>query len=261
MIVTIQELKQDELAMRLEAIRKLGMRGLVDPSLGTVPVQARLLCEDAMFYTPPRNKKQGTDRVKLDYNNIFHPLQFEKFRVPSIAKLIYNGNHTSWEKFASNRNAGELYNTQPVTPNEELHKAWRDERGRARKTRFVTLRPDQSKMRELVKASLEHVGWAKSGWLTGYLALGGTRAPEWVTRHGSQNGTYIDGLQSDNPYVELYNNTRWGRRKDEATRILNDALTRRSKSMRSFYEKTMELVANGEPTTWQTQQAALVAAT
>lgn len=257
----MQELKQDELAMRLEKIRELGMRGLVDPALGTVPVQARLLCEDVMFYTPPRNKAQGVNRVKLDYNKIFNPIKFETIKSFSIQKLVYSGNVMGWEKFASNVRAGEFYRTDPVTPTEELHNAWRDKRGRARKTRFVTLRPQQTAMRKLVQESINHIGWAKSGWLTGYLALQGTRAPEWVTRHGAANGTYINGLSAENPYIEIYNNTGWGKYKEEGTRILNDALVRRSRSMKSFYEKTMELASKGEPTTWQVQQAALVAET
>ena len=254
-----QELKQDELAMRLAQIRELGIKGLVDPALGTVPVQARLLCEDVMYYTPPKNQKQGKDRVKNDFDKIFDPIEFSTIRTPSLQKIVYSGNVLAWEKFASNQKAGEFFNKDAVTPSQELHQAWRDRRGRARKTRFVTLRPQQRALRKVLKESLAHVGWAKSGWLTGYLALGGTRAPEWVTRHGSGNGTYIDGLQTENPFVELYNNTGWGRYKEEGTRILNDALVRRARSMKSFFEATMKVAASGQNTTWQTSQAALVA--
>lgn len=245
--------------MRLAKIKVLAMRGLVDPALGTVPVQARLLCEDIMFYTPPRNQKQGKDRVERDFVKIFNPIDFATIKDASLQKIVYSGNVIAWEKFASNERAGGFYRKDAVTPTQELHNAWRDKRGRGRQTRFVTLRPQQRQYKTVLKESISHIGWAKSGWLTGYLALGGTRAPAWVTRHGSQNGSYVDGLAAENPYIEINNNTGWGRYKEEGTRIINDALTRRARSMRSFYETTMRLAAQGEPTSWQTQQAALVA--
>ena len=259
MIITFQELKEDDIASRLAAIRELGLKGLVDPSLGTLPVQARLLCEDAMFYTPPRNKAQGVRRVKLDYNKIFNPIDYTTIKDLSIKQIIFSGNVIAWERFASNPKSGDFYRKDAVTPTEELHAAWRDKRGRARQTRFVTLVPQQRKMKKLLTDSLSHLGYAKAGWLTGYLALGGTRAPSWVTRHGGAPGSFINGLSAEIPYIQINNNTKWGMYKQESYRIMTDALERRSRAMKRFYDETMRVVSEGKLTTWQTQQAALVA--
>lgn len=253
----IQSSREEEIAFRLGNIRKLAQQGLVDPEFGTISKQGQLLTLHCMKLTPPRNEKQGRDRTKADMLRIFNPLKLNGWRDKGLRDIIQSGNKVAWEN-ASRHMSGDLARTSAVEPTEELHKRWRDPRGRGRKTRFVTLGPQRNALAALIKAAQARVGWAKAGWLRGYYALKGMRVDGWVAKHSTVRGQFVDGRNSpEMPYIEVANDTGWGRYKEENQRIINGAIRARAQAMKTYYEKMMEIAASGQQTPFQMQQAAI----
>jgi hypothetical protein len=247
----------NELAFRLMRIQDLAREGLVDPGLGILSVQAKLLLEHVMGITPPRTIKQGKDRVRIDLERIFRPLDPNKFRNQSIRKLIRAGDPVAWDNFSSRLREGELAQTRAIVPNERLHRSNRDKRGRAYRNprpKMVTLKPDQEALKQLIIASQANVGYAKAGWVRAYTELGGDRAPEWVKRHFPGKGIFQDGRKGDNPFVAAYNQTGWGKKSDEAERIMNTAIKGRTNAMRSYFDTIGKMIAEGKLTPFQAQQ-------
>ena len=254
---SIQEMRADEFSYRLGNLSQLVRKGLVDPEIGTLSKQSQLLTERCMQLTPPKNVAQGKRRVQLDIEKIFHPVKESEITTPSIKRIVRLGDAQAWDSFARYVK-GPFAGTTAIEPTRELHRANRDKRGRARKTRFVTLAPQQKTMRELIIAKQKNVGWARAGWMRGYTQLGGTRAPEWVKRHGLGQGSVLDArFQPDRPFVQVMNLTAWAGRGEESQRIVTSALQSRARAMQSYFEKMMELASHGTPTAFQTQQAAI----
>jgi len=255
-----QENLQDELSYRLQRIRQLAQQGLVDPGMGTLSVQAKLLLEHVMGITPPRTIKQGKDRVRIDLERIFHPLDPNEFNNKSIAKLVRVGDPVAWENFSRNLRQGELAQTRAIIPNERLHRSNRDKRGRAYRNpnpKMVTLKPNHMALKQLIISSQANVGYAKAGWVRAYTELGGDRAPEWVKRHYPGKGIFQDDRKSDNPSIAAYNQTGWGKKSDEADRIMNAAIKGRTNAMRSYFDTIGKMVAEGTLTPFQAQQQAI----
>lgn len=251
--VSLRSQREDEFAYRLGRLRDLVRQGLVDPEIGTLSKQAQLLAEHCMRLTPPRSVGQGKRRVQNDLNKIFHPIEANDLDSKSLRKIVRIGDAQAWDAFARNVHKGPFAQTRAIVPTRELHKANRDRRGRAKSTRLVTLHPQRSVLQSLIRRAQEAVGWAKAGWLRGYLALGGTRASDWVMRHTPGSGTLVDGrFAQDRPFIAIYNTTDWGQRNDEAQRIVSSALQARARAMESYFKKTMELAAKGQ-TPYQAQ--------
>jgi len=254
----IQENMQNEFAFRLGRVRDLVQRGLVDPELGTLRVQARLLTERCMALTPPKNQAQGKARVKFDINRIFHPVNPEDLNSPALRSLVRRSDQAAWNSASSHIGKGPLSGTTAVTPTEELHRLNRDRRGRAKRTSYVTLWKQRGALNRLMKSVQARVGWAKAGWLNAYRALGGQRAPAWVTRHPNSPGRIIEGLSNPLPFVEVTNETKWaGRAGSQA--IVRQALAMRARDMKTYFEKMMGLAASGTATPYQAQQAQIAA--
>lgn len=240
-------------------IRTLVRKGLVDPELGTVSKQAQLLVELCMKNTPPKTKGQGQRRVSADVDKIFHPLDPAEFRSPEIAKLVRNSEPDAWNAMARRLSTGPLAGTTAVVPSASLHRANRDRRGRAKRTNFVTLWKQRTTLKELRNAARDRVGWAKAGWLRAYLGLSGKRAPDFARRFAGIKGVFEDGRGAgDNPYIGVYNDTGWGKA-GESKRIVAASMTARSRAMQTYFNTTMRLASEGEPTRWQAQMAAVAA--
>ncbi len=250
-----------ELAFRLMRIQDLAKEGLVDPGMGTLSVQGKLLLEHVMRITPPRTIKQGNDRVRKDMEHIFQPLDPLKFENRNIAALIRRGDPVAWEKFADGfRLEGRMRRSVALVPSEALHKRNRDKRGRAYrypKPNMVTLQPAQAKLEQMILASQANVGHAKAGWIRAYVELGGDRAPEWVKRHFPGKGVFQDGRKGDNPFIAAYNQTGWGKKSDEAQRVMNAAIKGRTNAMRSYFDTIGKMIAEGKLTPFQAQQQAI----
>lgn len=256
----VQAQNEGEILFRLDRLRELVRRGLVDPQMGTLTVQGRLLAEHCIRLAPPKNKEQGQNRVKNDWNYIFNPIDPQKIESPGIRRLVIKSDPKAWEAFSDNVKGGPLKRTIAVFPTLNRHAANRDKRGRARRSKsgFVTLLAQQKELSRLIKAKQALVGWAKAGFLKGYLGLGGTRAPAWVTRHGTDAGVFIDERRNEvNPGVAVYNDTRWGKTNDEGQRIVNSAMRARGNAIKSYYEKMMQLASEGKQTPFQAAESAV----
>lgn len=262
-----------ELAFRLNNIRQLAREGLVDPAMGTLSVQGKLLLEHVMRLTPPRNLAQGKRRVRLDYEKIFRPLDYTRFKNPKVASLISNGDPVAWHNFSSKigtrtiteriRSADlfqatdDLKGTIAIVPSKAIHNANRGKRGRAfdrPNPKMVTLKPQQRTLKKLIMESQQNVGFAKAGWVRAYTELRGDRTPEWVQRHFPGKGVWEDGRKAENPYIAAYNQTSWGKRSDEAERIMNNALRARTNAMRSYFDSIGKMISEGKLTPFQLQQ-------
>jgi hypothetical protein len=196
----------------------------------------------------------------LDIIQIFKPLYPEQFDNKSIQNLIRKGDPVAWENFSSKLRKGNLAQTRAIIPNERLHKSNRDKRGRAvarPSPNMVTLKPNHATLKEMILASQANVGYAKAGWVRAYTELGGDRAPEWVKRHYPGRGVFQDDRKSANPSIAAYNQTGWGKYKDEAGRILNNAILGRTNAMRSYFNTVGKMVADGKLTPFQAQQQAI----
>jgi hypothetical protein len=249
-----------ELAFRLNNIRQLAREGLVDPGMGTLSVQGKLLIEHVMRLTPPRTISQGKTRVRLDLEKIFRPLDPSKFKSDSIANLIRKGDPVAWNNFSRNLRDGSLRDTLAVIPTKALHQANRNKRGRAfdrPKPNMVTLKPQQRALKQLITEAQQNVGFAKAGWVRAYTELRGDRTPEWVQRHFPGKGIWEDGRKAENPYIAAYNQTSWGKRSDEAERIMNNAIRARTNAMRSYFDTIGKMVSEGKLTPFQLQQQAI----
>jgi hypothetical protein len=248
---------ESELAYRLQRIRELAQKGLVDPGMGTLSVQGKLLLEHVMRLTPPRNLAQGKKRVQLDIEKIFRPLDPSKFKNESISKLIRKGDPVAWNNFSRNLREGSLRDSIAVVPTKAIHQQNRNKRGRAfdrPRQNMVTLKPQQRTLKQIIMESQQNVGFAKAGWVRAYTELRGDRTPEWVQRHFPGKGIWEDGRRAENPYIAAYNQTSWGKRSDEAERIMNNSIRARTNAMRSYFETIGKMVSEGELTPFQLQQ-------
>lgn len=265
--------KFDEIAIsdRLKDIQSLVRRGLVDPELGTLSKQGQLLAEHCMKLTPPRNLKQGENAVARDISRVVVK------REQGYLESVYNisGTETNVRQYLRNKK-GQTY----LVDIDEIdltggkiagwHKARRDSRGRVlratSKSNDKTIgrwRADNvlwapaGEVESYIKLKQAVVGFAKAGWLKGYLALGGKRVSEWVARHGQNKGQFIDGRSAPNPSVTVRNVTAWGAKNDEAERITANAIAARARAMKSYFENICRLASEGKPTQWQTQARTL----
>lgn len=255
----VQANREDEFSFRLGKLTELVRKGLVDPEIGTLSVQARLLTERCMQATPPRSVGQGKRRVKYDLQKIFHPVDPGDFESKSVQSIIRRSDASAWDAFARNLKKGPLAGTVAVTPNDTMHQANRDTRGRAKRTNFATLWKQRGELKALIRKAQERVGWARAGWMTAYRALGGTRAPEWVSRHGNAPGSFVRGTDVGREFIDVRNGTGWGKYRANSDKVVRWALASRASAMKTYFEKMMGLAASATGTPYQAQQAQIAA--
>lgn len=244
-----EQVSTQGLAEQVARLQGLVERGLIDPKIGTLRVQARLLVEHAMGITPPpKGKSQGQRRTRLDINQLFNPVSYSQMRNMRLARIVKNGDTRGWEAFSNNPASGEFYRKSAVVVSKEFHKRHRDRRGRIRGAgSYVTLTPEQSNLRKLREEKVSKVGWARAGWLAAYQSLGGTRDPEWVRRHGQGGGYFEDASYlKEKPYIKAFNNTEWARRGLESDRIVTNAIKARTKAIDSYFREVMRLASEGK---------------
>lgn len=281
---SIKETAQDEIGFRLGNIRKLVQMGLVDPELGTIPKQAQLATELCMRLTPPFSgenaagdnltaKKMGENAVARDINSIVkgRDVEYLNFLVDLTGKTT-QVQRTLRTKAGVPYVIDVDYIDQTGAGIREFHHSKRDGRGRVliatsksndnqigrwrARNRLWAPAPE---VKRYIKRKQAYVGWAKAGWLRAYHGLGGTRAPDWVKRQGASQGALINatGPENQSPYVQVNNNTAWGAKNNQAERVVAKALSARARAMKTYFEKMMELAAQGTPTPFQLKQASL----
>jgi hypothetical protein len=247
----------DSFALGMMNLRQGVRRGLIDPQLGTLPVQARLLTERCMAMTAPGTAAQGKKRVALDVAKIFHPVDPTELRDNRLAGLVRRSDKAGWQAFSDRVKSGPLAGTVAVTPTHALHAANRDRRGRGKRTNFVTLWKQRGDLKRLTKSLQDRVGWARAGWLRAYAALGGTRVGSWVARHGNAPGMYVNGTSNPRAFIEVRNMTKWSRRGGD---VVAKALAFRARDMNRYFQTMMSLAARGKATPFQAAQASLTRA-
>lgn len=232
---------------------KSGVRaGFVDPTMGTIPVQGRLLAKRCQDFTPPRNKAQGEVAVVRDMSVIFRPLDPVTFRSRRIAEIVRKDNRPAWNA-ASGRfgDAHALRNTKAIGFDPGWHRRNRISRGRGRRGKkgnlgVVTLGPQGVLARKYMAEVKTRVGWARAGWNAGIVGLGGSVRTSWVARHGLGGGSLVKDTSSDNPFVRVTNATSWARygSMGEGNRILQNAIRARARDMENYYRRMMKLAAD-----------------
>lgn len=257
-VISITQIDNLQFTRVFQNLKDLVRKGLVDPELGTVSKQSQLLLEHCMKLTPPKGVGEGKRRVKLDVEKIFHPIDPDEMRSPALAKLVRRSDPAAWNAMARKVSTGPLAGTEAIVPTAAIHAANRDRRGRAKRTHYVTLWKQRGALNELVKAAQDRVGWAKAGWLRAYQGLRGTRAAGWFAKHGQIRGIFDDGRGAQNPYIAAYNNTGWGKA-GESKRIVANAMSARTRAMETYFNTTMRLASEGNPTMWRAQMRALAA--
>lgn len=259
-MISIRQIDELQFTDVFQNMKILVRKGLVDPELGTISKQAQLLVEHCMRLTPPKSAAQGRKRVRFDLEKIFHPIEPDDMRSSSFARLVRRSDPEAWNAMASKVSTGPLAGTQAVYPTPQLHRANRDRRGRAKRTRFVTLWKQRGALKDIMRDAVNRVGWAKAGWMKAYHGLMGTRAPDFVTKHGQARGIFQDGRADlTNPYVGVYNDTGWGKG-GESNRVVGAAFNARNRAMATYFNTTMRLASEGALTRWQVQMRIVAAA-
>lgn len=224
-------------------------RGFVDPQIGTLPVQARLLAERCQVFTPPRNVAQGKTAVARDISNIFRPLSHTTFTDKGLRKIVRTDDRPAWDEVAKNfRGSHNLQNTKAFGFQKSFHARNRNKRGRAFRAKygnlgFVTLGPEGKEARRYLKETQKHVGWARAGWNAGIIGFGGTVKAPWMSRHGTSGGSFVNGSMMADPFVQVINQTSWAKQSNEGERILRNAILARSRDMEAYFFRMMRLAA------------------
>lgn len=262
---------EDAFSYQLGKLRAAVRHGLIDPEVGTLSKQAQLLTEHCMMLTPPRNKSQGDSAIAGDlfggkrissarYSSVglFQRIGGSSLAAPRGEGTTTVGVHLGWERSTTIRIMKQFWRPDAsMQEMEAFHKRYRNPRtGRpGHISQSVIGRwkvQDQMWVKNATAAAYfrkvkSAVGWARAGWLRAYLALGGTRAPDWVRRHGPVRGQFIDGRLGGDVgkwFIGVYNDTGWGKNRDESSRVVGASLAARANAMKSYFNKMMELASN-----------------
>lgn len=234
----------------MQRLRAGVRKGFIDPSMGTLTVQARLLSERCQDFTPPRNVGQGNAAVIRDMTRIYFPVSENTFQDKHIKKIVRTDDRAAWGAVSRNFKSGPLRNTTAVAFSESAHQNQRDRRGRAYRSKYgnfgtVTLGPEGRKARGYMKEIKPHVGWAKAGWNMGIVAFGGTVGPAWIGRHSIARGRVVDERNTADPWVQVINDTGWAKNAGgDGERIMRNAINTRIRDMQNYAERMMKLAAD-----------------
>lgn len=273
MITDIQWKKATlDISQQIGLMTYLAKRGLIDPELGVLSVQARLLTEHCIKLTPPRDEAQGKGAVLRDLNYII------KGRDQSYLEFVVQltGKTTNVEQVLRRKdgtpyvidvNIIDLNGSQ--VPG--FHKGQRDSRGRIpmasskRQTRDIGRHTQRNVLwttnevfTEYKRRIMNRVGWAKAGWLYAYQALGGQRLSDgWIRRHSAHRGTLTDGRNDpQRPFIDVRNTSGWGK-SPLGDRVVFNSMQSRLVSMDRYFQRHMDYAREGKITKWQSQMRAV----
>jgi hypothetical protein len=259
--VSIDPAGLTRMTLAMERLRKAATAGIVDPKLGTLPVQSRLLAERCLAMTPPRNKKQGEAAVARDITSVV------RGREPGYLEAVERIAGTSSvvrQHLTTKDGRTYLIDVDQIDRDGSMIRRWhqKQRRARGRVPRGTSKNNDTIIGRwqardtlwapaEMVRAYIakrqQGVGLARAGWVKPILALGGVRVPDWVKRQGMRYSGYVDGLRQKRPFIQANNNTRWGQYRAQAEKVVRDAIRARVRDMERFYLLAMKRAA-GEAT-------------
>lgn len=172
--------------------------------------QSRIVGEKLVKFTPPKTAALGKRNVARDIGKVFVDLSNTKWHDKSLDKMWRAGNFDGVKKALENHlNKLQMpvfkYKRIFAKPVRNIHKAAINKSGRVPKNWHTSYAvAGKGELKKYVKRVQLQVGVAKSGWLAALVKLGG-KAPNFVLRHDTKYGGFINGNKGDNPFFTLIN--------------------------------------------------------
>ena len=207
--------------------------------------QSRIVGEKLLKFTPPKTVAIGKRNVTRDIGKVFADLSNTKWEDKSLDKMWRAGNFGGVKKALENHpNRLQMpvfkYKRIFTKPVRNIHKAAINRSGRVPKnwrTQYAVA--GKGELKKYVKKVQLQVGVAKSGWLAALVKLGG-KAPNFVARHGTKYGGFVDGNKGDNPFFTLINKVSTFPQGGTPARILRRAFIAQIKAMENNIKRLMD---------------------
>lgn len=207
--------------------------------------QSRIVCEKLIKFTPPKTAAIGKRNVARDIGKVFADLSNTKWEDKSLNKMWRAGNFEGVKKaLESHPNKSEMpifkYKRIFKSPVRNIHKAAINKSGRVPKnwrTQYAVA--GKGELKKYIRKVQLQVGVAKSGWLAALTKLGG-KAPNFVSRHGTKYGGFIDGNRGDNPFFALINRVSTFPQGGTPIKILKRAFVAQTKAMENNIKRIMD---------------------
>ena len=183
--------------------------------------------------------------VARDIGKVFADLSNIKWNDKSLDKMWRAGNFEGVKKALENHpNKLQMpvfkYKRIFEKPVRNIHKAAISRSGRVPKNWHTSYAvAGKGELKKYVKKVQLQVGVAKSGWLAALVKLGG-KAPNFVSRHGTKYGGFIDDNKGDNPFFTLINKVSTFPQGGAPARILRRAFIAQTKAMESNIKRLMD---------------------
>ena len=207
--------------------------------------QSRIVGERLVKFTPPKTAAIGKRNVARDIGKVFADLSNIKWNDKSLDKMWRAGNFEGVKKALENHpNKLQMpvfkYKRIFEKPVRNIHKAAISRSGRVPKNWHTSYAvAGKGELKKYVKKVQLQVGVAKSGWLAALVKLGG-KAPNFVSRHGTKYGGFIDDNKGDNPFFTLINKVSTFPQGGAPARILRRAFIAQTKAMESNIKRLMD---------------------
>lgn len=207
--------------------------------------QSRRVGEKLVKFTPPKTSGIGKKNVARDIGKVFADLGNTKWEDKPLDKMWKAGDFEGVKKALSAHPSKEtlpIFQYEKIfkKPIRAIHKAAIGKSGRVPKhfkTRYAVA--GKGELKKYVKKVQLQVGVAKSGWLAALVKLGG-KAPNFVARHGTKYGGFVDGNKGDNPFFTLINNVSTFPQGGTPARILRRAFIAQTKAMQNNIKRLMD---------------------
>ncbi len=207
--------------------------------------QSRIVGERLVKFTPPKTAAIGKHNVARDIGKVFADLSNTKWNDKSLDKMWRAGNFEGVKKALENHpNKLQMpvfkYKRIFAKPVRNIHKAAINRSGRVPKNWHTSYAvAGKGELKKYVKKVQLQVGVAKSGWFAALGKLGG-KAPNFVARHGTKYGGFIDGNKGDNPFFTLINRVSTFPQGGAPARILRRAFIAQTKAVESNIKRLMD---------------------
>ena len=185
-------------------------------------IQGRLLAEQIIKFTPPKNRAQGNNAVRRDIGRVFNPLNPNK--LTKISRLIRSRDNAALQRFIDGLKDGPLKGKKVISFSPSVHRNMQKSRGRVQTaSSFVT--PDFDEVKAYIKKIQKNVGQAKGGWAASVNGLGGS-VSSWIDRHRG-SGSMEDRTNEVPAYITMTNASVWASGGDDG-RIVANAIQSRT---------------------------------
>ena len=207
--------------------------------------QSRIVGERLLKFTPPKTAAIGKRNIARDIGKVFADLSNTKWEDKSLDKMWRVGNFEGVKKALENHpNKSEMlifkYKRIFAKPIKNIHRAAIGKSGRVPKNWHTSYAvAGKGELKKYVKKVQLQVGVAKLGWLAALVKLGG-KAPNFVSRHGTKYGGFIDGNKGDNPFFTLINKVSTFPQGGTPARILRRAFIAQIKAMKNNIKRLMD---------------------